>query len=481
MKTPADVDLIQESMITFVWDSLDKVAAFVAFVYFANYFSTNAFGAAYTVIAVSMIFGSVPNAVAIAIQKRVSEDTTDLERFFLFGTVLIVVYTAITGGLALVTGSLASLEFAHLTLAGIAHLFGRPFLFQVERLFDGVGSPSAAAGLDFVDGLLTAGLRFVLILGLNMGAEALLYSGALSGFAVGGVAYLRRFGVPTTRPEFATFQDVKQFSGWSLISRLGNQVLENSIVVIAGTLFSPTFASYVKSARNLIEPARIPVRSIIKPIFVEVSAATEQGNRAVQPVQNGIDIASIFAIPLVAGAVVLGDQVMVTLYGAGYTNSGYVLVAIAAGFVFVTFTKIMANVLSGANRPELLAKSNALTAAVSVPVFVMATLLGGKTAFLLTVVACYAFNMSLTLYYAHDQVVSLSEFSWRFTRDQSLAASVMALVVAVILTQVQITSWIYLVVVVGLGGGCYAGALLTISNEGRRIASTILEEVSTSD
>lgn len=481
MKTPADVDLIRESIITFVWDSLDKVAAFVAFVYFANYFSTNAFGAAYTVIAVSMILGSVPNAVAIAIQKRVSENTTDLERFFLFGTFLIGGYTAVAGGLALSVGSIATVQFEHLSLAGIAHLLGRPFLFQVERIFDGVGSPGTAAGLDFADGLLTAVLRFALILGLDMGAEGLLYSGALSGLVVGGVAYLWKFDVPTSRPGFAAFRDVKRFSGWSLVARLGNQMLENSIVVLAGTLLSPTFASYVKSAKNLIEPARIPVRSVIKPIFVQVSTATEEGTRAVQPIQNGVDVASIFAIPLVAGAVVLGDQVMVTLYGAEYANSGYVLITIAAGFVFVTFAKIMASVLSGANRPELLARSSALTAVISVPALTIAILVGGATSFLITVVACYGLNMALSLYYAHDQVLPLSELSLGFVKDQILAAGGMALVVAAVLTDVAITSWLYLVGVVVLGGICYAGALLAISDEGRRIATTLLEKVSKSD
>jgi hypothetical protein len=40
MKTPAKVNQIQESITTPVWDSLNKIAAFVASVYFANYFST---------------------------------------------------------------------------------------------------------------------------------------------------------------------------------------------------------------------------------------------------------------------------------------------------------------------------------------------------------------------------------------------------------------------------------------------------------
>lgn len=476
MKTPADVDFVRESIITFLWDSLDKIVAFIAFVYFANYFTTTSFGAAYTVIGISMMASSVPNSVAIAIQKRVSEDTADHERFFIFGIILLITYALFVGGLAMGAGAVTTSQFEYLTLAGITHLVGRPFLFHVERLFDGVGFPGAAAGLDFADGLLTAALRFLFILGFGMGAEGLLYSAAVSGLVIGLAAYFGRFGIPRQQPSTTAFQDIKEFSSFTLLSRVSSQVFQNSAVVLTGTLISPTFASYIKSAKNLIEPARIPVRSVIKSIFVKVSAGTERGDLSTQPIQNGIDVASVFAIPLAIGAVVIGDEVMVTIYGTGYAASGYVLVAVSFAFVFDAFTKIAFSTLNGSNNPDLAAHSSVLTMILSIPVFTITILLGGDVAFLVVLVISYAFRLGLFLRNIGETLTPLSALSWRFVVDQFLAAICMGALVALLTRRVAITSWIDLIAVVGFGVICYGLVLLVISAQGRQIAETVFEK-----
>lgn len=473
MKKPAEVDLVREALITFLWDSLDKLVAFVAFVYFANYFTTSAFGAAYTVIGISLLMGSVPNAVAIAIQKRVSEDTTDHERFFVFGAALVSGYALLLGGIAIALGSVIDVQFEHLTLAAVVHLVGRPFLFHVERIFDGVGSPGFAAGLEFVDGLLTAVLRFVFILGFGMGSEGILYSAAASGLGVGLVGYLWNFSVPTRLPSMTAFHDVKRFSSWTLISRIGNEVFVNAPVVLTGTLISPTFASYVKSAKNLIEPARIPVKSVITSIFVEISAAVEQDGDFIQPIQNGVDVASVFAIPLAVGALILGNDVMVTIYGAGYAGSGYVLVAVSTAFVFGAFSKVMTSSLNGSNHPNFVAITSASSAIVALPTFTLAILLFGAEAFLIALILCYAFRLVLLSRYVTQKLVSVLAVSWRFVGDQVVAAFCMGMFVIGVRTQMDISSWLGLFLVVALGSAFYGLVLLVISAQGRRIVATI--------
>ncbi|MFC3476375.1 lipopolysaccharide biosynthesis protein [Halobacterium litoreum] len=477
MKTPAEVDLTREALFTFLWDSLDKIAAFVAFVYFANYFSTSSFGTAYTLIGISLILGSAPNAIAIAIRKRISEDTSDYERFFTFGAIFIVGYAALCGAAVFWLGSVTELPFEPLAVAGIAHLLGRTFLFHVERIFDGVGSTGTAAGLDFADGLLTAVLRFLFILGFGMGAAGLIYSAALSGLLVGLTAYLRRFEIPTQPPRWSTFDDVRNFSGWSLLSRLGNEILENSVVVLPGLLFSPTLASYIKSAKNLIEPARIPVRSVIESIFVQVSASIERGNNPVQAIQNGVDVAILFATPLTAGALVLGDEVMVTVYGAQYADSGYILAAVAAAFVFQALTKILTSSLAGSNYPDLVAKSSILTTAVAVPLFAVTLTLDWESLFLYCLVGSHALRSVISLYYLNTSVASVTDLSWRFIGHQLVASTVMAVMVWVLLRETAISSWMSLLFIVGAGAASYGLVLLTISKEGRRIANTVLKRL----
>lgn len=481
MKRPAELDLIRESIITFLWDSLDKIVAFIAFVYFANYFTTTSFGSAYTVIGISVMASSVPNSIAIAIQKRVSEDTSDQERFFSLGSIIILGYTLLAGGITIGLISATETQFEYLALAGLTHLTGRPFLFHVERLFDGVGSPGTAAGLDFVDGILTSLLRFLFILGLGMGSEGLLYSAAVSGIIVGLVAYFWEFGLPTQRPTLSAFYDVKQFSGWMLIARVGNEMFENAAVVLAGTLISPSFASYIKSAKNLVEPARIPVRSVIKPIFVQISTATESGDELLQPFQNGIDVATVFAIPLAVGALVLGDEIMVTIYGGGYAGSGYVLFAVSSAFIFGSLSKICTSVLSGSNNPHLVAFAGILTPVVSIPIFILAATLSGESIFLTTLILFYSFRLSLLLKYINKNIVDLSSVSWRFIADQLVSSTCMGGILFITLRYVMVDSWIILITIVSIGALFYSLVLFGISAQGRRIAQTISNKLASSE
>ena len=473
MKSPANVDFIRESIITFLSDSLDKIAAFIAFVYFANYFTTDAFGTAYTVIGISMMAGSAPKAIADAISKRISEDTRTYDPYFTLGVASIIAFVLFAAAVVTVVIKLVESRFEVLALAGLVHLGTRPFLFHVERVYDGVGMTGAAASLDFVDGVLTALLRFVLILGLGFGPSGLLYSGALSAAMVGTVAYYLQFGMPTALPTRDTVADIKTFAGWSLVGRVSIEAFHNWPTVLAGVFVSPTLASWIRSAQTLSMPGDLPGRSVVKSIFVQVSGDLERGAVDVTPIQTGIDIASIFGIPLIAGAVILGDSLMPLVFGAGYENAGYVLVAVAAARVFDQQARILISTLNGADHPDATAKTNVSHAIGAGIVFMIVMILGGRLAFLLVLIAAYASWMATAYWFVDQRVVDVDRLSWRFVLEQALAAMVMTVAVAGVSVYIRTSSWLTMAFLIGIGGVVYAAVLLTASRRGRRIAKTV--------
>jgi O-antigen/teichoic acid export membrane protein len=477
MSSAANVDFIRESIITLLSDSLDKIAAFVAFVYFANYFSTEAFGAAYTVIGMSMMAGSVPKAIGVAVSKRVSEDTTAHDRYFVIGLGSILGFAVLAAAVVAVATRLFDSPLEGLALAGLAHLSARPVLYHVERVFDGVGQTGAAASLDFVDGVLTSVLRFGLILGLGMGAEGLLYSGALSAVGVGAVAYGTRFGFPTTPPTRAAVHDIKGFASWTVLTRIGGEVFHNAPVVLAGTLVSPTLASWLKSAQTLVMPSLMPVRSVVKSVFVQVSGDMERGGVGLDPIQNGIDVASILALPLLGGALVMGDALMVTIFGGGYGGSGYVLAAVGAAIAWQSQGRILTSVLSGADNPDATAATNAVHAVVYVALYAGALLTTGTTAFLVLLVVAYATWAGTSYWFLDRRVLDTSRLSWRFVGEQAVSGGVMALVVAGLWTQVTVRSWVDLVAPIGVGGVVYGIVLFAISSRSRTILRSILRRI----
>lgn len=473
MATPANVDFIRESLITFLSDSLDKIAAFVAFVYFANYFTTESFGAAYTVIGISMVAGSAPKAIGAAISKRVSEDTQTHDEYFIMGLYSISGYVILVGGAVVVLTHLWDSQFEYLALAGLAHLATRPFLYHVERVYDGVGLTGAAATLDFIDGVLTSVLRFVLILGIGLGESGLLYSGAISAVAVGGLAYGYQFGLPTTTPGRAEFHNIKGYAGWSLVSRVSGEAFHNAPTVLAGILISPTLASWVKSAQTLVMPATLSVRSVINSIFVQVSGDVERGGVEVAPIQNGIDIASVLALPILAGALILGDSLMVTVYGDGYSGAGIVLAAVAAAMVFDSQTRIQLSVLNGSDNPDAVAKTNLLHAALAGVALYGAVTLSGMTAFLAAIVIVYASWLAVTYQLVGRHVLDTDRLSWSFVAEQVLAAVVMATVVIGVHAELPVRSWVDIIPPVAVGAAVYGLVLLVISSRCRRMVRTV--------
>lgn len=477
MKSPAKVDFIRESIITFLSDSLDKIAAFTAFVYFANYFTTGAFGAAYTVIGMSMMAGSAPKSVGTAIAKRVSEDTRLHDRYFLLGISSILAYTALVSLVVAVASRLFASPLEHLAFAGLVHLATRPILYHVERVFDGIGDTGFAATLDFFDGVLTAVLRFVLILGVGLGEEGLLYSAAISSVVIGGLAYYLKFGIPTTLPSRSAVRDIRGYTSWSLVARVGSESFQNAATVLAGLLVSPTLASWIKSAQTLTMPARIPVRSVIQSIFVQVSGDLERDELSVTPLQNGIDVAAIIAIPLVAGAFVLGDEVMVTLYGTGYGNTGHILTAIAAAAVFDSYARIFISTLNGFDRPDASAFINSTHALVYSILFALALGIGGTEVFLGMFIVAYLTWAGSGYWFVNRLVLDTGELSWKFVLEQGVVAVTMAIVVTALTSLTEMTSWFDLVGPVAVGAIVYGFVLLVISSRCRSILRVIIRRV----
>lgn len=475
MSSAANVDIIRESIITFISDSLDKVAAFVAFVYFANYFSTGEFGAAYTVIGMSMMAASVPKAVGVAVSKRVSENTSSRDRFFLIGAVATLTFGAIAslGGFLIVT--LFETRFEVFALPAVIHLTTRPFLYIVERVFDGVGKTGFAASLDFVDGVLTALLRFVLILGFGFGADGLIYSGAMSAVAVGGTAYLWRCGFPTDLPKVDDVCSVREFSSRTIISRVSAEAFHNFPTVIAGTFISPTFASWVRSALTLTQPGKIPTRSVNQSIFVQVSGDTERGERDATPIQNGIDVTSIIAVPILAGAVILGDSLMVTMYGEGYSGTGFVLIAMATVTIFDSQSRIMLNTLNGSDNPDAVARANAINAILWGALLVTLATLSMPIVFLVGIILAYATWMVTNYWYLTDRVIPGDKLEWRFVVEQFLASAVMAVGVWVVRGMINYEPRAELAIGILTGAALYGTILAGISQRGRRIIRSVLD------
>ena len=475
MSRAADLDIVREAIVTFLSDSGDKLVAFVAFVFFANYFSTDAFGAAYTVIGISAVAGSASKAAGSAVSKRVSEDTRAHDRFFLLGLGAHAGYALAVAAVVLLAVETVSLRFETFALAGVVHLSARPVLFLVERTYDGVGETGAAATLDFVDGVLTAGLRFLFVLGLGWGVEALLWSAALSALLVSTGAYLGRFGLPTTPPTRADLRSISEFTGPSLVARVGNAAYTNAPTVLAGTLLSPTVASFVKSARTLTQPAQLPVRSVVNSVQVQVSGNAERDESLTRPVQHGVDIAGVFALPLAAGGVALGDTVMVTAFGSGYANTAPVLVAVTVGTVFETYARILGSSLAGADHPGQVARANALQAAVFAPAYALAAWAGGVPAFLVVIVVASVVRLTVLASLTDRHVVDLTTLSVRFPLEQALATVVMFVTVLLLNRVVSVGSWTDLVLIVGSGGAVYGTTLLLGSSRCRSIVRTVLD------
>jgi O-antigen/teichoic acid export membrane protein len=311
--------------------------------------------------------------------------------------------------------------------------------------------------------------RVVFQIGLVLGA-GLGVLGMVGGMVLGNLVVvpivLVLIGVPPAVPTRARLADIWTFARASIPRSVLSTGQDRIDVILLGVLAGSGVVGNYEVALKLTIPALLVTGTVVDGLLGRISDRRSRGQDVARDVQNTLGYASLFAIPLFAGALVIGEPVVVTIYSSQYASAGAFVAGLALFRVVRTQKKVLAAVVDGFDRPAWGLK-------VSVVVFLLNLILGvglylhigaiGVVA--ATVISEFVAYAGLALLVR--RLVPAAPVLPRALLDQVAAGVLMAVVIGGLRWLLGLPTWWAVFAYVGLGGVTYFGGLFALSRQFR--------------
>lgn len=454
------------------------VVGFVGTILFARILGPATFGGYFALLAAVQIVERPTVGWAVAGKKRFSEvagnqgEILGAQLAFVFGYVALAI-----GGAALAAPWLRG----YTDLDHAAVLFG--ILLLALSLYLSTRILAEARGL--VGGVTWTGtlrdwLAFVLQLGLVLlGLGAV---GMAVGYAVAAVCVLPvLLYYVRARPKIpsrGTIESLWTYARFSIPETFLGTVYSRFDIILLTVLLSPAAAGYYEVAFRVSMPAAFVYDVTSRLLMPRVSNLASKDESIATDVGNTLAFSSVLAIPLFAGAVLLADEVVVTLYGPEYRAAAVLLIGLCLYRVVRSQSQPLAKVVDGLDRPDFTMWLSLVTLAFNVALGVVLVLRMGAIGVVVATVAAEFLRYVALLAWLRTHLPRRA-LAPRAVFHQWFAALAMGAVVWTSLQLVAVDSWVALGAVVGLGGLVYAATLYAASRQLRETIAAVLDESET--
>ena len=285
---------------------------------------------------------------------------------------------------------------------------------------------------------------------------------------------LRLSGVRPEPPTTEDLVDIAKFAKSSVPTGFVGSALSQIDIIVLGGLAGAAIVGNYRVAMNLLFPATFIVATMSPGMMSRVSSLDSRNEGVSEPVTKGISYASIIALPMAAGAIVMGDLVAVTVYSSEFKRAGLFMGWLSVYFVVKTQIDILISTLSGLDRPDLVLKLSSVG-------FVINTVLGVGLFYIFgSVGVVYATVIGIVSRYLLSALWIRRNLSVNLTPQplihQIASAALMGGVLVVLRSFVGLDSSIAVMGIVGLGAVFYTGTLVLISEELRQTVHAIARD-----
>ncbi len=295
-------------------------------------------------------------------------------------------------------------------------------------------------------------------------------TGAFAGYIVGAIvaaligAYFITFpDAPPTRKDFARLKSYAQFS-W-LGSIKGRTFMSMDTLILAVFVSNSLIAVY-EVAWNLASLFAIFGASISRALFPEMSKMSSEGrskDEIAGLLRVSLAYSGLFIIPGLVGSALVGDVVL-TIYGSGFTMGYYILLVLTFARLLYGYMGQFLSTIDALDRPDLTFVINGVFVAVNLSLNVLLTWQYGWYGAAVATTASAGIGLVMGYYYAQkvvDVVVPLTEIAKQWSATGLMAGIVLA-------GRFAIGDSLPVVIgLVGLGAGVYFTSLFVLSREFR--------------
>lgn len=325
---------------------------------------------------------------------------------------------------------------------------------------------------------------------LSTAAKMSLMSGfVLAGFEVWGMVYgtalgtlltapivFYWIGVRPTFPSKMSLVSIWEFARWSIPRGFVGTALQRMDIILLGWLVSAGFAGKYQVALQISMPAVFISGVIGSGLVGRISNLASRNNEWHSDIRNSLAYSSILAIPIFFASLVVGEELVTTVFGSEYAGGGIFLIGLAAYRLIRTQTSPWESAISGLDYPQL-------SFWISLCAFVLNIILGisfwyvyGAIGILAATVVTAGLGYTARVLFVHK--LSTVDFVNSRPFLEQLGAAI-----AMVLILVPTKFWLggagerlTLSLILGIGGATYAVILLVISGRIRKTAMAILND-----
>ena len=476
----------------FVTNVLGTVAGFLGTLYFTRELGFAGVGTYAVFVSLQMVAGSLATfGVFAVLTKRVSEGR-DQAAYFTTGALLVGVGTAAVAAVAVALrdtiNAVVGVDVALLVPAGVLS-WG---LFRLSGAFlEGKQRVALAGALDSGRHAVVVPIQAALVLE-GYGVHGLVYglvAGQTLTFLVSYLGYARVVPNPPT-PD--AVRDFLGYSKYAYVQVVADQLFKHADYVILGAFAGAGPTGVYKNAFQITEASTLFASALSKVSFPKFSELTEAGDDA--------EIARLFAalftygglvaIPVAAGGTIVGNDLLLTLYGESPGTTTLPLIGVVGLANALVPLLATANLLNsyrtslerfslGTDNPRLYAASGlvlvAAYAVTAIPLTIAYDAWGVAIATVLAFGASVTANLVLL-----DERIPLGAL--RDVGVELLAALLMTAIVAIVVDALGAAHGaLRLGFVLAIGATTYFAVLLALSErvrvDARAVASDLLTDV----
>lgn len=318
--------------------------------------------------------------------------------------------------------------------------------------------------IDFLKTVLKyVGQIGLVVLGYQAGG---LVAGTALGLIVVAPLPFRLIGVRPQLPSRETVRRIWTFAKPKFPQSMLNTMIGRIDTILIGVLATSVFVGYYNVALRISAPAIFVTQLISNGAYGDISDLHSRGEAVAERLRHSASYSSVLAVPLFFGAMILGEEILVTAYEPKYAGAGVFLVLIALYRMLITQEQVFTSAINGLDMPYTsfrisLAKFVTNTVG-SVGLFFIMGPIGVVMGSIIAQFVTYA----LSVYIVKMEVPALTVIP-KPLLHQLVSGGVMAGVIWGLRQVVPMRSWLCVVALVGFGAAVYGVVLLTISEHHR--------------
>ncbi|MCG1003036.1 MULTISPECIES: lipopolysaccharide biosynthesis protein [Halobacterium] len=475
MSEAGNMNLGWEAVKGLIAKSLMAATGFIGILIFTRIVGKSDFGGYYLLLSVVFILDRPIRGFCQAVRKRWSESGSAKRE--ILGAVLLVNligFVLISAGVLILDSYIVSYTGLNGAAPLFLTIFGSLILwFPFQQIMGAMGYPSKQVWNDALRSLFTLPLQIGLVL-CGLGALGM-------GYGLAGATLLSvPFGVyvVSTRPSLPsrkTISSLWEYAKYSSPNAIVGETYSRIDIILLGLLAGTTSVANYEVAFKMVTPATFASGVVGSALMPKISNLISEGKEFKEDVNNSISYVSILGIPIFFGALAIPESLVVTAFGPQYSDAGPYLIGLALYQVISTQTAIYFQTLSGMDLPKIGLKVNSLTLAFNIAIGAILVFSIGAIGIVVGTVLAEALRYLLTTRSVVRRIDDITPIP-RTLIMQILAGISMYLIVHILNTQIMVSSWVDLGILVGAGALVYGSVLIVISPDVRSTTVSVYRD-----